>query len=118
MDAKARVAIESTLHRILHAHSFSRSSSQASIVLTDLLSRYLTILASTCTKYAQHAGRTNLTIRDALCAMDDLGISMTELGEYCSSEGTEMGRYAVNTARRMEELKDFRGEHNYYSFML
>lgn len=114
MDAKARVVIEPAVHRILHAHGFSRSSSQASIILTDLLSRYLTLLASTCAKYGQHAGRCNLTVRDAFCAMDDLGISTTELGEFCGLEGAEMGRYTVNTARRMEELKDFRGEHNYY----
>lgn len=113
MDAKARVAIESAVHKTLHGHSFSRSSSQASIVLTDLLSRYLNVLASTCAKYAQHAGRTDLTARDAFCAMDELGVSMAELGEYCGSEAAEMGRYAVNTTRRVEELRDFRGEHNY-----
>ena len=110
MDGKARVAVESAVYRTLHAHSFSRSSSQASVVLTDLLSRYLTLLSSTCAKYAQHGGRTNLTTRDAFCALNELGVSMTELEEYCVSEGAELGRYAINTARRMEELKDFRGE--------
>lgn len=113
MDAKARVAIESAVHRTLHAHSFSRSSSQASGVLTDLLSRYLLILSSTCAKYAEHAGRTDLAAQDAFGALDELGVSMGELEEYCSSEGAELGRYAVNTARRVEELKDFKGAHGY-----
>jgi histone H3/H4 len=110
MDGKARVVAESAVYRILHAHSFSRSSSQASVVLTDLLSRYLILLSSTCAKYTQHGGRTNLTARDAFCALDELGVSMAELGEYCNSEGAELGRYAINTARRVEELKDFGGE--------
>jgi histone H3/H4 len=118
MDGKARVVVESAVHRTLHAHSFSRSSSQASVVLTDLLSRYLSLLSSTCAKYAQHGGRTNMTARDAFCALDELGVSMAELGEYCGSEGAELGRYAVNTARRMEELKDFRCEFSYHSHIL
>jgi Wiskott-Aldrich syndrome protein len=111
MDGKARAALESAVHRTLHAHGFSRSSSQSSIVLTDLLSRYLSLLSSTCAKYAHHAGRTNLSARDAFCALDELGVSIDEFGEYCTSEVTELGRYAVNTVRRMEELKDFRGIH-------
>lgn len=110
MDGKARVPLESAVYRTLHAHGFSRSSTQASVVLTDLLSRYLTLLSSTCAKYAQHGGRTNLTARDAFFALDELGVSITELEEYCTSEGTELGRYAINTARRMEELKDIRCE--------
>lgn len=82
-------------------------------MLTDLLSRYLLILSSTCAKYAEHAGRTDLAAQDAFGALDELGVSMGELEEYCSSEGAELGRYAVNTARRVEELKDFKGAHGY-----
>lgn len=111
MDAKAKVVLESAVHRTLHAHAFSRSSSQASLVLTDLLSRYLALLASTCAKYAQHAGRTELTPQDALCALDEMGLNMEEVGEFCSAEAVELGRYAANTARRVEELKDFKCEH-------
>ena len=117
MDGKARVPLESAVYRTLHAHGFSRSSTQASVVLTDLLSRYLTLLSSTCAKYAQHGGRTNLTARDAFFALDELGVSITELEEYCTSEGTELGRYAINTARRMEELKDIRCERSCCSYL-
>jgi hypothetical protein len=39
---------------------------------------------------------------------------MAELAEYCNSEGAELGRYEVNTTRREEELKDFRGEARSY----
>lgn len=111
MDAKARVAVESAVHRTLHAHAFSRSSSQASVVLTDLLSRYLAVLALTCAKYAQHAGRTDLSPRDAFRALNEMGLSMEELDEYRGMEAAELGRYAANTTRRIEEIKDFKGEH-------
>ena len=103
------VALESVTQRTLHAHGFSRSSSQASQTLSDLLSRYLTLLSSTCAKYAQHAGRTGLTAMDAFCALDDLGVSVDELGEYCLSEGRELRHYAVLTARRMEDLNELKG---------
>lgn len=108
MDSAAHKLIESATHRTLHAHSFARSSSQASIVLTDLLSRYLALLSSTCAKYAQHAGRTRMTARDALGALDELGVSLEELSEYCSTEGKDLGRYAIYSARRVEDLNEFK----------
>jgi Wiskott-Aldrich syndrome protein len=109
MDSTYKI-LEQATHRTLHAHSFSRSSSQASLVLTDLLSRYLSLLSLTCAKYAQHAGRTGLTARDAFCALDELGVSMEELDEYCTSEGIELGRYAVHSARRVEDLNELKGQ--------
>lgn len=108
MDAGAHKLLESAVQRTLHAHAFSRSSSQASAVLTDLLSRYLSLLASTCAKYAQHAGRRGLTIRDAAGAFEDLGVSVDELSEYCATEGRELNRYALYSARRVEDLLEFR----------
>ncbi|KAF8200356.1 hypothetical protein BJ912DRAFT_1029788 [Pholiota molesta] len=92
MDSGAHKLLESATQRTLHAHAFSRSSSQASAVLTDLLSRYLTLLSATCAKYAQHAGRTD------------------ELSEYCSTEGKELNRYALYSARRVEDLHEFKSQ--------
>jgi Wiskott-Aldrich syndrome protein len=110
MDGGSYKLLESATHRTLHAHSFSRASSQASHVLTDLLSRYLTLLSSTCAKYAHHAGRTGLTARDAIGALDELGVGLEELSEYCSSEGRELGRYAIHSARRVEDMNEFKGQ--------
>ncbi|THH17282.1 hypothetical protein EW146_g3495 [Bondarzewia mesenterica] len=108
MDSGAFELLESVTLKTLHAHSFARSSSQASVVLTDLLSRYLTLLSSTCAQYAQHAGRANLTARDAICALDELGVNVEELSEYCGQEGEELARYAGHSAQRLEDLKDFK----------
>lgn len=110
MDASAHRLLEATTHKTLHSQGFSRSSSQASLVLTDLLSRYLTLLTATCSKYAEHAGRTGLTTRDALSALDELGVSVEELGEYCVSEGHELRRYNVHTAHTVAELQKFKGQ--------
>ncbi|KAG7442800.1 uncharacterized protein BT62DRAFT_982303 [Guyanagaster necrorhizus] len=112
MDNAAQKLLESATHRMLHASTFSRSSSQASLVLTDLLSRYLALLSSTCAKHAQHAGRTKLTPMDALSALDELGVSLDELKEYGSTEGIELNRYAVKSLRRIEDLNEFRAQLN------
>lgn len=109
MESASHKLLEAAVCRTLHAHSFSRSSSQASLVLTDLFSRYLALLSTTCAKYAQHAGRTSMSIRDAIGALEELGVGVDELSEYCYSEGKELSRYAIHSARRVEDLNEFRG---------
>ncbi|KAI0651254.1 hypothetical protein C8Q79DRAFT_1059599 [Trametes meyenii] len=110
MDSGAKKILESASIKTLHAHNFSRSSTQANQVLTDLLSRYLALFASTCAKYAEHAGRLRLTINDAVHAMDELGTSVEELSEYCATEGRDMARYAVHSTKRVEDLNEFKAQ--------
>lgn len=109
MENGAHKLLESATHRTLHAHNFARSSSQASSVLTDLLGRYLSLLLTTCSTYAEHAGRANLTPSDALGALQEMGMSLDDLVDYLSSEGRDLNRYAAKTARRVEDLAEFRG---------
>lgn len=52
----------------------------------------------------------NLTIQDALSALEEMGVDMEELSDYCRTEGKELGRYTVQTMRRIEDLKDIRGQ--------
>lgn len=110
MDAGAHKLLETIILKTLHAHSFTRSSTQASLALTDLLSQYLVLLATTCSQYAQHAGRLNITVRDAMSALDELGVSMDELHEYCGTEGDELARYSAHCAKRQEDLSEFKGQ--------
>jgi histone H3/H4 len=110
MDAGAHKLLETIILKTLHAHSFTRSSTQASLALTDLLSQYLVLLATTCSQYAQHAGRLNITVRDAMSALDELGVSMDELHEYCGTEGDELERYSGHCAKRQEDLSEFKGQ--------
>jgi histone H3/H4 len=100
--------LEATVQRTLHAHHFARSSSYASIVFTDLLSRYLGLLANTCTKHAAHAGRLSLAPSDVLNALEECGVNVEDLADYCATEAREMSRYAGHTARRVEDLNEFR----------
>ncbi|KAG5641226.1 hypothetical protein DXG03_005692 [Asterophora parasitica] len=110
MDAASTKLLETATHRTLHAHAFSRSSTQASLVLTDLLSRYLALLAATCAKYAQHAGRTDISVHDAVGALDEMGVGLDELNDYVAGEGREFARYAIWSGRRVEDLNEFKAQ--------
>ncbi|KAF5376114.1 hypothetical protein D9615_007772 [Tricholomella constricta] len=110
MENASTKLLESATHRTLHAHAFSRTSTQASLVLTDLLSRYLALLSATCAKYAAHAGRTSLCVHDAIGALEELGVSVDELNEYVGGEGKEMSRYAIWSGRRVEDLNEFKAQ--------
>ncbi|KAF8621464.1 hypothetical protein AX15_007758 [Amanita polypyramis BW_CC] len=110
MDNCTHKLLETAALRTLHAHAFSRSSSLALHVLTDLLSRYFALLASTCAKYAHHAGRRSFTLYDALGALDELGISMDELSDFAAIEAKELSRYAVYSTRRIEDLNELRAQ--------
>ncbi|KAJ7222465.1 hypothetical protein GGX14DRAFT_388267 [Mycena pura] len=107
MEYAAYKLLESATHRSIHAAAFSRASTHASAVLTDLLVRYISLLASTSAKYAQHAGRTTVASADALEALDELGFGLQDLIDYVP-EAKELSRYAVYSARRVEELHEFK----------
>ncbi|OCB86061.1 hypothetical protein A7U60_g6959 [Sanghuangporus baumii] len=106
MDGAASALLESITQKTLHAHSFNRASTQATHVLTELLTRYVSLLTSTCARYAEHAGRSSVSIPDAVLALDELGVSVEELVDYVQGEGRELlsYEYARMTARRAEEL--------------
>ncbi|KAG0707183.1 hypothetical protein DFH29DRAFT_897379 [Suillus ampliporus] len=108
-QAAAATILDSVILKILHAHNFSRTSSQASVVLANLVSRYLVLLSSVCGSYAELSGRSKVSIWDVLSSLGDLGVSLEELDEYCVSEGKEIGRYASSSARRLDDLLEFRG---------
>ncbi|KAJ6524477.1 hypothetical protein B0H19DRAFT_1199972 [Mycena capillaripes] len=107
MEHASYKLLEAATHRSIHAAAFSRSSTHASAVLTDLLARYISLLASSAAKYAQHAGRTTVTSTDALEALDDLGFGLQDLIDYVP-EAKELSRYAIYSARRVEELHEFK----------
>ncbi|KXN83979.1 hypothetical protein AN958_00626 [Leucoagaricus sp. SymC.cos] len=110
MDTAATKLLESATIKTLHAHNFSRSSTQSTLVLTDLLARYLALLSETSAKHAHHAGRTSLTAYDALAALEEMGVEIDELEEYFSIEVKELNRYAQHSVRRAEDLNELKAQ--------
>lgn len=92
----AKASIVPHLHKVtletLNAVSFNRASTSASNVLTDLLSRYLNLLAVTCSQYAQHAGRNGANLHDAVNALEELGVDVEELLDWGKGEGIALER--------------------------
>ncbi|OAX40749.1 hypothetical protein K503DRAFT_582661 [Rhizopogon vinicolor AM-OR11-026] len=107
-QAAAAAVLDSVVLKVLHAHNFSRTSSQASVVLTNLVSRYLILLSSVSGSYSELSGRSKVNIWDVLSSLGDLGVTLEELDEYSISEGKELGRYASSSTRRLDDLLEFR----------
>ena len=45
-----------------------------------------------------------------MSALDELGVSMDELHEYCGTEGDELERYSCHSLKRQEDLNEFKGK--------
>lgn len=108
-QAATAVIIDSVVMKILHAHSFARTSAQAMSVLSNLLTRYLVLLASACGQFSELAGRSRLSVHDLGACIEELGTNLDELSEYCNTEGIELSRYGSSSAKRLDDLADSRG---------
>lgn len=90
--------------RIVHAHQFNKASSNAVDIIVDLLSRYLELLAGTCAQYAQHTGRTGANALDAVVALQELGLDVDELKDWCERDGLELAKYTGGSGRAVEQF--------------
>lgn len=100
--------VDTIVIKILHAHSFTRTSSQALSVLSNLLTRYLVLIVSACGQYAELAGRSRLSASDVVACLNELGTDVDELSGYCSTEGIDLSRYAASSAKRLDDLAEFK----------
>ncbi|KAI5990460.1 hypothetical protein EDD15DRAFT_2388816 [Pisolithus albus] len=104
----ASAVVDSVVIKILHAHSFARTSSQALSVLSNILARYLVLVASACGQYAELAGRSRLSASDVVACLNELGTDVDELSGYCSNEGIDLSRYAASSVKRLDDLAEFK----------
>ena len=49
-----------------------------------------------------------MNVRDAVAALEELGVSVHELNDYCATEGKELNRYALYSTRRVEDIIEFK----------
>ncbi|KAG8883552.1 hypothetical protein FRB97_006399 [Tulasnella sp. 331] len=108
MDASVRQHLHAVTIRTLHAHQFTRTSSNAAHTLTDIVQRYITLLALTSKQYAEHSGRdgAGVNVHDIVAAMAELGVGVNELMEFAEGlEGKEMQKYSLTAGAAMEEAK-------------
>jgi histone H3/H4 len=115
--ATYRILCESII-RTLHSQNFARSSTEACNTLTDLLSRYLKLLALTCAQHARHCGRTDLTALDAVKSLEELGASLSDLKSFQEVEGKDLSRYAYCSQRRQMDLREIKCGHFLYMVLI
>ncbi|KZO97622.1 hypothetical protein CALVIDRAFT_562962 [Calocera viscosa TUFC12733] len=86
----------------LAAEGFSKSSANALQTATDLLQRYMKLLARSCAQQAENAGRPGITWFDVVAALEDTGIDLRELMDWASVEG-RVERHVVNEEDLLQE---------------
>lgn len=101
---------------ILHSAGFSKSSSQAVELLTEVFERYLLLLGSTSKHHANHVGRRIGGPWDVELALNDLGSSTEDIRHWFDEEGGDVaGRWmseeemteaqeVSSTAKRLGDL--------------
>lgn len=74
---------------LLSASGFSRSSSSAAHLLSEVTQRYIQLLGSTCVQHANHAGRTTISPRDLCVSLAHImgGDPVEELLDWAEQEG-------------------------------
>lgn len=98
MESSVRQHLVSIVVRILHAHHFTRCSAVASAVLTDVVERYLELLALTAAQHAHHSGRSIPNILDAVAALTELGVTAEDLLQYgLGPEASDVAKYHLMT---------------------
>lgn len=80
---------------------FASTSRAASVTLSGVLSRYLQLVATSCTERAALAGRSKVAAIDVVNALEDLGVGgITELQEWTADLDKEISF----TGGKMDEL--------------
>jgi histone H3/H4 len=78
------------IHSLLTSAGFTKSSSQAVQLLTEVFERYLLLLASTSKHYSNHVGRRTGLVHDVERSLNDLGSSTEEIQRWFEEEGGDI----------------------------
>ncbi|EJU00218.1 hypothetical protein DACRYDRAFT_16786 [Dacryopinax primogenitus] len=94
------------------AEGFQKSSSNALEAATDILQRYMKLLARSCVQQAENAGRSGVSWFDVVGAVEEMGTELRELMEWAEVEG-RVDRRVVNEEDLLQEW-DGHVEHGLY----
>lgn len=79
--------LRTTTLQILQSAGFDSAHIDPANILTDVMSQYVQLLASTTSSYAQLAGRSTGNIWDVIDGMNELGMTPESLKEWLELEG-------------------------------
>jgi histone H3/H4 len=90
----AQPHIATYVRSLLSSAGFSKSSSQAIELLTEVFERYLLLLASKSKHHSNHVGRRISLPCDVEWSLNDLGTSTTDIQRWFDEEGGDIaGRW-------------------------
>lgn len=72
--------------------NFNSAQTSASLALTDVLARYISLLASTAGEYANLTGRTQVGVWDGIAAVSEHGGRWEDLMGWLAEVGEGTGR--------------------------
>lgn len=86
-DKFCNALLRTTALQILQSAGFDSAHADPTNILTDVLSQYLQLLASTSMAYAQLAGRGTSNAWDVVDGLDELGLTVDSLRDWLDDEG-------------------------------
>lgn len=99
------------VHSLLSSAGFSKSSSQAIHLLTEVFERYLLLVASTSHHHSGHVGRRVATACDVERSLNELGTSTEDIQRWFEEEGGDVAGQWLSVeeeAEREESLGTIR----------
>ncbi|TPX61414.1 hypothetical protein SpCBS45565_g07244 [Spizellomyces sp. 'palustris'] len=82
-DSFAANLVRIAVAQVLHQAGFERVQDSACAVLSDLLVRFLDLLATRASEYSQLQGRTVTNLEDASRSLQELGVDPEGLRDFC-----------------------------------
>ncbi|KNC97513.1 uncharacterized protein SPPG_06988 [Spizellomyces punctatus DAOM BR117] len=82
-DSFAANLVRIAVAQVLHQAGFERVQDSACAVLSDLLVRFLDLLATRASEYSQLQGRTVTNLEDASRSLEELGVDPEALRDFC-----------------------------------
>lgn len=99
---------------LLSSAGFSRSSSSAADLLSEVMQRYIQLIGSTCVQHANHAGRTVVSPQDLRASLEHIlgGEPIEELLEWAEDEGKlPVSDYAAGALVTSPQMNGVNGAH-------
>ncbi|CED82832.1 Bromodomain transcription factor [Phaffia rhodozyma] len=104
------------LHHLAQ-HGFSASHAQASLALTDVLARFLSLLSSESGSFAESAGRTQVSLQDGIACVESLGISVGDLEAVWRGDDRSRVESAIGLKHYLNEGLDLdTSDHQHYIY--
>ncbi|KAI1707535.1 bromodomain associated domain-containing protein [Ditylenchus destructor] len=109
LDQFAIAASRKTVASIMTNISFTHCTESALAIMTSLMIKYFSKMASTCALYTEIGNRSIATLDDALLTFENMGVSITELWDYMTNVehfpfSKQVSKFPVEPVNRPQQI--------------